>query len=54
MGNKHLSDLLPEEWIEFDSMINLRPRLGNRTRGVEDSSIRRKIKSILKKLIINL
>lgn len=47
-------DLLPEEWIEFDSMINLRPRLGNRTRGVEDSSIRRKIKSILKKLIINL
>ena len=33
---------LPEgEWLEFDSMINLRPSFGNRSRGVDDSAIRR-------------
>ena len=25
-----------EEWIEFDSLINIRPRDGNRSRGVDD------------------
>ena len=37
--------------IEFDSMINLRPRLGNRTRGIDDPEIRDKIKSIVNRLI---
>jgi hypothetical protein len=27
-----------EEWIEFDSVINIRPSQGNRSRGVEDRS----------------
>ncbi len=31
------------KFIEFDSMINLRPRDGNRSRGVESPEIRRKI-----------
>ena len=31
------------EWVEFDSMINLRPRQGNRSRGVEDPEIQKKI-----------
>ncbi len=44
-------DLPVDERIEFDSMINLRPRLGNRTRGVDNPEIRSKIKSILSKLI---
>ena len=25
-----------EDWLEFDSMINLRPSFGNRSRGVDD------------------
>ena len=39
------------EWIEFDSMINLKPHYGNRSRDVENSEIREKIKSIVRKLI---
>lgn len=40
-----------DDLIEFDSMINLKPALGNRSRGVENSQTREKIKSIVKKLI---
>lgn len=40
-----------EEMIEFDSMINLRPSQGNRSRGVEDPIIRQKIKDIVQQLI---
>ncbi len=32
-------DVGNEDWIEFDSMINLRPSQGNRSRGVEDSQL---------------
>ena len=38
-------------WIEFDSMINVRPRQGNRTRSVDDPEIRRKITAILDRLV---
>lgn len=41
-----------EEWIEFDSMINIRPSRGNRSRNVEDLEAREKIISIVKKLIL--
>jgi hypothetical protein len=37
--------------VEFDSMINLRPRLGNRTRGIDDPEIRSKIILIVNRLI---
>jgi hypothetical protein len=37
--------------IEFDSMINLRPSLGNRSRGVEDPQIQEKIRNVVKDLI---
>ncbi|TSC95263.1 MAG: hypothetical protein Athens101410_670 [Parcubacteria group bacterium Athens1014_10] len=40
-----------DEWIEFDSMINIRPSQNNRSRGVEDSEIREKIKNVVKKLV---
>ena len=30
----------PNEWIEFDSMINVRPSGGNRSRHVESSEVR--------------
>ena len=39
------------EWIEFDSMINLRPSLQNFSRGVDDLDIRRKIKEVVNKLV---
>jgi hypothetical protein len=44
-------DLPVGERIEFDSMINLRPRLKNMSRGVEDQAIRIKIISIVNDLI---
>lgn len=37
--------------VEFDSMINLKPSYGNRSRGVEDVAIQDKIKIIVKKLV---
>lgn len=46
-------DIQDDNWIEFDSMINLKPALGNRTRGVENQQIREKIIQIVKKLIKN-
>lgn len=44
-------DMVGEDWIEFDSMINLRPSQGNRTRGVDDSAIRRRIVEIVSRLV---
>jgi hypothetical protein len=35
-------DIKDDDWIEFDSMINLKPSQGNRTRGVDDEKIRKK------------
>ena len=45
-------DIKDEGWVEFDSMINLRPSQGNRSRGVEDINIQNKIKSIVDYLVI--
>ena len=44
-------DKAGDELIEFDSMINLRPSQGNRSRGVNDPTIREKIKEIVKELV---
>lgn len=40
------------DWIVFDSMINLRPSQGNRSRNVEDPTIRERIISIVTKLAV--
>lgn len=40
-----------DDWIEFDSMINLRPSLKNFTRGIDNSDIRKKIIKIVNQLI---
>ncbi len=40
-------DLSGEEWVEFDSMINVRPSQGNRSRDVEDEVIRATILRIV-------
>ncbi len=44
-------DLNGKDFVEFDSMINLRPSQNNRSRGVEDSKIQEKILSIVNKLV---
>ena len=40
-----------EQRIEFDSMINIRPAWGNRSRGVDDPAIREKIIQIVNNFI---
>jgi len=42
-----------DSWIEFDSMINLRPSQGNRSRGIENPKIKEKIKNIVNKLLLH-
>jgi hypothetical protein len=39
------------EWIEFDSMINVRPSQGNRSRDVEDETIRAAIRRVVQALV---
>ncbi|MDP3697825.1 MAG: DUF5674 family protein [Candidatus Taylorbacteria bacterium] len=41
-----------DDMIEYDSVINLKPGLGNRTRGVDSQEIKEKIKKVVKKLIL--
>ena len=36
-----------DEFIEFDSMINMRPSQGNRSRGVDNAETRKKISEIV-------
>ncbi len=36
-----------EDFVEFDSMINLRPRQNNRSRSVEDEAIQSQIREII-------
>ena len=40
-------DMPTDEFIEFDSMINMRPSQGNRSRGVESKETREKITEIV-------
>ncbi len=44
-------DLPTEQWIEYDSMINVRPSQGNRSRNVEDAGLRKKVVAIVAKLV---
>jgi hypothetical protein len=41
----------PESWLEFDSMINVRPAHGNRTRGVDDPDTRKAIAAVVGRLV---
>ncbi len=40
------------ELIEFDSMINVRPSQGNRSRGVVDVAVQRQIQDIVGRLVV--
>jgi len=41
-----------DAFVEYDSMINLRPSQGNRGRGVEDPAVRQRICAIVFDLVI--
>jgi len=45
-------DVDGDDWIEFDSMINLRPASGNRGRGVDDPVVRDRIRGIVTRLVL--
>lgn len=40
-----------DEYIEFDSMVNMRPSQGNRSRGIDDAQTRAKIIEIVTKRV---
>ncbi|MDO9230941.1 MAG: DUF5674 family protein [bacterium] len=44
-------EMTGEDFVEFDSMINLRPSQNNRSRGVDDTEIQKKIIQIVDKLV---
>ena len=44
-------DVQGGDFIEYDSMINLKPAFGNRTRNVTDKEICEKIKRVVEKLV---
>ena len=37
-----------DQFIEFDSMINMRPSQANRSRGVDDEALRKRIAAVVK------
>ena len=45
-------DRAGDAFVEFDSMINVRPSQGNRSRGVEDAAIRQSILEIVARLVV--
>ena len=40
-----------DDWLEFDSMINIRPSQNNRSRGVDDVGVQGKIRTIVSRLV---
>jgi len=44
-------DKAGDDFIEFDSMINLKPNFGNRSRDVENEETKNKIREIVNKLV---
>ena len=44
-------DKTNDDFIEFDSMINLKPAFGNKTRSVDNVEIQNKIKEVVNKLV---
>lgn len=58
-GSRHANlwgiNLYPEvagdDWLDFDSMINLRPSFGNRSRGVDDPATRSAIAALVARVV---
>jgi hypothetical protein len=39
------------DWLEFDSMINLRPSFGNRSRGIDDTATQAAVAALVDTLV---
>ncbi|MFA6142255.1 MAG: DUF5674 family protein [Candidatus Omnitrophota bacterium] len=50
-GINFYPDMSGDNFIEFDSMINMRPSQGNRSRGVENEALRKKIIEVAAKKV---
>ena len=50
-GINFYTDKSGEEFIEFDSMVNIKPAFGNRSRNIEDVAVRERIKKITDKFV---
>jgi hypothetical protein len=50
-GINRYPDVEGADWLEFDSMINLRPSFGNRSRGVDDAATRDAITTLVSTLV---
>lgn len=46
-GINFYSEMIGDDFVEFDSMINVRPSQNNRSRGVDDPEIRNKILEVV-------
>jgi hypothetical protein len=44
-------ELIGDEFIEFDSMINIRPGQGNSSRGVDDPKVKKRIIEVVSLLV---
>lgn len=44
-------DMVGEDFIEFDSLINIRPYQGNRSRDVQNPAVRKQIIDVINRLI---
>ena len=49
--NLHPAQFGTPRFVEFDSVINIRPRQGNRTRSVDDAEMRAAITTIVDRLV---
>jgi len=49
--NLYPAEFATPRFIEFDSVINIRPRQGNRTRSIDDAAVRAAVTSIVDRLV---
>jgi len=49
--NLHPDKFGSDDFVEFDSMINLRPSWGNKTRGVDNPEDQKMIRALVKKMV---
>lgn len=49
--NLHPGQFGTPDFIEFDSVINIRPSQGNRTRSVDDAAVRGQVTAVVDRLV---
>jgi hypothetical protein len=50
--NLHPAKFGTDEFIEFNSMVNIRPSQNNKSRNVEDSHIRDRIRAVVDEVVV--